>query len=289
MNNRAAILSCVKSRPRDIIISSWNNPNIHGNAKIRTKARFLLFDISTSLLTLHDLPCESESVRWPGRQQFSIDYDATLDSNHRATSNRDSSTPIETSVLFQILSARMIDVQNAAVLWPLLLVIAIVAARRYRKFKRVETSPTPKAYLQVDQSNPVQISVLKGYIDAFPDLGNLNIPKGVEAKEQMIKDKELYWKLQNIEDHPGEWPVPPGHADFSQKLTSPLEIDWLSCSMTHCRPHPTGTPIQSSLSPNTLRPPFKTCSVPLTSSVPTGINNIWQEGSLGAHESCFQH
>ena len=98
----------------------------------------------------------------------------------------------------------MIDVHDAAVLWPLFLVIAIVVARRYQKSTRVETLPRSKGHPQIDQSNPDKISELKGYIDAFPNLGNLDIPKDVEAKEQMIKDKELYWKLQNIEEHPGE-------------------------------------------------------------------------------------
>jgi hypothetical protein len=43
-----------------------------------------------------------------------------------------------------------------------------------------------------------------GYLDVFPSLGTVRDPSDAEAKEQMAKDKELYWRLQNIENHPGE-------------------------------------------------------------------------------------
>jgi len=97
----------------------------------------------------------------------------------------------------------MIDVHNAASLWPLLVVLTVVIARRFRDSRRLRIIP-PKGNLQVDKSTPVKGSELDGYLDAFPSLGKLDNPKDEEEREQMIKDKNLYWKLQNIEDHPGE-------------------------------------------------------------------------------------
>jgi len=97
----------------------------------------------------------------------------------------------------------MINVHNAAAIWPLLVVLTIVIARRFRDSRRLVGVP-PKGNIEVDKSTPVKVSELDGYIDAFPSPGKLDNPKDVEEREQMIKDKNLYWKLQNIEDHPGE-------------------------------------------------------------------------------------
>jgi hypothetical protein len=97
----------------------------------------------------------------------------------------------------------MFDVHDAAVLWPLLVVVAIVIARCFRNSRRLGIIPS-KGNLEFDKSTPVKVSKLDSYIEAFPSLGNLDIPKDVEEKDQMIRDKDMYWKLQNIEDHPGE-------------------------------------------------------------------------------------
>lgn len=59
---RPAILSIVGSRPRVMIASMLNNPNIHGNAKIR-QGTIPAIDISNCLLTLCDVPCVSEALR----------------------------------------------------------------------------------------------------------------------------------------------------------------------------------------------------------------------------------
>ena len=42
------------------------------------------------------------------------------------------------------------------------------------------------------------------YIDHFPKLDRLAEDSSEVEREQMVKDKELYWRLQNVEDHPGE-------------------------------------------------------------------------------------
>jgi len=97
----------------------------------------------------------------------------------------------------------MIDVRDAAVLWSLLIVVVILFARRFARSTRLEILP-PKGHLEADKSIPDETFEPDGYIDAFPSLGSLHIPKDVEGKEQMIRDKDLYRKLQNVEDHPGE-------------------------------------------------------------------------------------
>jgi hypothetical protein len=103
----------------------------------------------------------------------------------------------------------MIEVNDASVLWPMLVVLAIVVARRYRNLRRVErgveTTPPPKGHLQINRSIPDKVSELDGHIDAFPHISNVAMPRDFEKKEQMIKDKDLYWMLQNVEDHPGEY------------------------------------------------------------------------------------
>jgi hypothetical protein len=43
----------------------------------------------------------------------------------------------------------------------------------------------------------------RGYLESFPDLQRIDAT--VEEKEQIRRDKELYHKLQNLEDHPGEF------------------------------------------------------------------------------------
>jgi len=97
----------------------------------------------------------------------------------------------------------MIDVRDAAVLWSLLIVVVILFTRRFARSTRLEILP-PKGHLEADKTIPDKPFEPDGYIDAFPSLDSLHIPKDVEGKEQMIRDKDLYWKLQNVEDHPGE-------------------------------------------------------------------------------------
>ena len=60
--DRAAIPFITKTRPRVMIASMLNNPNIHGNAKIR-QGTIPAIDISNCLLTLCDVPCVSEALR----------------------------------------------------------------------------------------------------------------------------------------------------------------------------------------------------------------------------------
>ena len=98
----------------------------------------------------------------------------------------------------------MIDVRDATILWSLLIVILILFARRLQHHTRLEILP-PKGQFEADKPIPDKTFKPDGYIDAFPSLGSLHIPKDVEGKEQMIRDKDLYWKLQNVEDHPGEY------------------------------------------------------------------------------------
>ena len=97
----------------------------------------------------------------------------------------------------------MIDIHDAVALWPLLIVFGIIFIRRLRNDIRLKTLP-PKEVTEADRSIPDITFDTDGYIDAFPRLGSLHIPEDVEGKEQMIRDKDLYWKLQNFENHPGE-------------------------------------------------------------------------------------
>ena len=97
----------------------------------------------------------------------------------------------------------MIDIHDAVTLWPLLMVIGIIFIRRLRNHIQLKTLP-PKGVIEADRSIPDKTFDTDGYIDAFPSLGSLHIPEDVEGKGQMIRDKDLYWKLQNFENHPGE-------------------------------------------------------------------------------------
>lgn len=42
------------------------------------------------------------------------------------------------------------------------------------------------------------------YVASFPDLSKIAQESSKEDVERMKLDKVLYWKLQNLEDHPGE-------------------------------------------------------------------------------------
>jgi hypothetical protein len=42
------------------------------------------------------------------------------------------------------------------------------------------------------------------YIRTFPDLATVSDVSSDDTKSRLRADKELYWKLQNLEDHPGE-------------------------------------------------------------------------------------
>ena len=67
------------------------------------------------------------------------------------------------------------------------------------------------------------------YTDHFPRLETLAEDATVQERERMVVDKELYWKMQNLEDHPGTSPVSPlGRLLFLQQKLAQLT--------SRCRP-----------------------------------------------------
>lgn len=57
---------------------------------------------------------------------------------------------------------------------------------------------------QAAASDQRQKAEEKEYLGVFPDLTKSAERATQEERDQMVKDKELYYKLQNLEDHPGE-------------------------------------------------------------------------------------
>jgi hypothetical protein len=89
--------------------------------------------------------------------------------------------------------------------WPVLVIIAFVIVQRLRQVGLGKTtSANDRAILPSSTKQIGRSEEDDGYLDVFPSLGNVRDPLDAEAKEQMAKDKELYWILQNIENHPGE-------------------------------------------------------------------------------------
>lgn len=51
------------------------------------------------------------------------------------------------------------------------------------------------------ESKDIKVDIDDAVLSPFPDLKSINASD--EEKNQLKKDKELYYKLQNLEDHPG--------------------------------------------------------------------------------------
>jgi hypothetical protein len=97
----------------------------------------------------------------------------------------------------------MIELFDTAALWPLFIVTALLIARSLVINRRIHTN-SPRAHSDVNHPTSIAICKKDGYHDAFPSLDKVDIPTEPEAEGQMVKDKKLYLRLQNIEDHPGE-------------------------------------------------------------------------------------
>jgi len=97
-------------------------------------------------------------------------------------------------------------------LLPLILCAWLLRSRLNRVKKRVPSFSTPddddkprrKADLRsaAASEKPKETTELE-HVDYFPRLERLAEDASVEERERMVLDKELYWKMQNLEDHPG--------------------------------------------------------------------------------------
>ena len=75
----------------------------------------------------------------------------------------------------------------------------------------MRANPAAKDVIESNQaaaSEQRQKAEEKEYLGVFPDLTKSAERATREERDQMVKDKELYYKLQNLEDHPGEWGLP---------------------------------------------------------------------------------
>lgn len=92
---------------------------------------------------------------------------------------------------------------DVSTMWILPIFVALAIIRHIRSARLANTASAeshtslPTKFKKSDRDGDE-------YLGIFPSLGDLAEPMDSEAKESMVKDKELYWKLQNIEDHPGE-------------------------------------------------------------------------------------
>lgn len=80
----------------------------------------------------------------------------------------------------------------------LVVATVVVMFRRLRSNRVVFTAPFQETVKTKSKTIHVEDD---SYIRVFPDLSTVGILSRDEG-EQMREDKELYWRLQNIEEHP---------------------------------------------------------------------------------------
>lgn len=77
-----------------------------------------------------------------------------------------------------------------------------------KTLSELRSNPAAKDVIESNQaaaSDQRQKAEEKEYLGVFPDLAASAERATVQERERMPMDKELYWKLQNLEDHPGEF------------------------------------------------------------------------------------
>lgn len=76
-----------------------------------------------------------------------------------------------------------------------------------KQIAELRSNPAAKAMIESNRSavkSHREVKEQKEYLEAFPDLNKIAENAAQEERDRMVLDKELYWKLQNLEDHPGE-------------------------------------------------------------------------------------
>jgi len=97
---------------------------------------------------------------------------------------------------------------------PIAICAYLLQSRLGRQRRRVPSFSTidhPEKPPKLEKGNVVAVDddgidakeVITPYIDHFPRLDRLAEESPEADREQMVQDKELYWQLQNLEDHPG--------------------------------------------------------------------------------------
>lgn len=89
-------------------------------------------------------------------------------------------------------------------IWPLVVLIGLLVVRQLRaKVRSAEPADLlPFDALRGEKSQ--QPEAANCYADAFQPLHSVATAMNADEKDRMIKDKELYLMLQNIEDNPGK-------------------------------------------------------------------------------------
>jgi hypothetical protein len=75
-----------------------------------------------------------------------------------------------------------------------------------RTLSELRANPAAKDVIESNQaaaSEQRQKAEEKEYLAVFPDLTKSAERATQAERDQMVKDKDLYYKLQNLEDHPG--------------------------------------------------------------------------------------
>lgn len=75
-----------------------------------------------------------------------------------------------------------------------------------KTLSELRTNPAAKDVIQSNQaaaSEQRQKAEEKEYLAVFPNLATSAERATEQERQRMAKDKQLYWKLQNLEDHPG--------------------------------------------------------------------------------------
>jgi hypothetical protein len=84
---------------------------------------------------------------------------------------------------------------------------SVASSLHARTLSELRANPAAKDVIESNQaaaSEQRQKAEEKEYLGVFPDLTKSAERATQEERDQMVKDKELYYKLQNLEDHPGE-------------------------------------------------------------------------------------
>jgi hypothetical protein len=90
--------------------------------------------------------------------------------------------------------------------WPILVFVALLIVRQLRsaKARHMYSAEPPSREVGSDKNLEKDEAPDKLCEDAFTPLLTISNPANAEEKNQMIKDKELYLMLQNVEGYPGQ-------------------------------------------------------------------------------------
>ena len=209
-----------------------------------------------------------------------------------------------TSIALPPLSATMFH-SSQLLIWPAIRSLAVLAAvtltlcawwlrsRMNRVKRRVPSFSTPdqdeKPRLASDSQHLKTSSDQIPYTDYFPRLDRLADEASPAERRRMVADKELYWKLQNLEDHPGmlvdipQW----RQADGQTGLRSPV-IELSGCSIKPSRaPRPLLQIPSSPSLPTRTTGSRRSCS-PTTPLRPRDTRLTSLDVKLEDREKCFR-